>query len=174
MCADESDIINAHRRDIANAHPVFALIKRREHSEMRARIKQFWIHSGLRARLRPGRRWKIACDRLPRFSQIGRSQNRGTIITHAITSGSDVRHIRIQLRRLDARHPLTARRLRQIVRQLRPLAALIFCHPQPPSSVPPTATRAFRRFGQRKHSAVIFCAASRGSRTCGSLRVRSD
>ena len=131
---------------------------------MRASIKQFWIHWIFAHNFDRIGRWKIAFDRLPRFSQIGRSQNRGTIITRAITVGGDVRHIRIQLRRLDARHPLTARRLRQILRQLRPLAAFIFCHPQPPVICPrPQQAHAFRRFGQGKHSAVIFCAAPRGN-----------
>src|SRR5215510_6509422 len=99
------NIINTHRRDIADTHPMFALIKRGEHSEMCARIKQFWIHLVFAYDFDGVSRWKIACDRLPRFSEIGGSQNRGTLIARAITIGSYVRHIRIEVRRLDARHP---------------------------------------------------------------------
>ena len=62
------DIINTHRRNIANAHPVFALIKRREHSEMRARIKQPRIHRVFADHFDGIARWKIAGNRLPRFS----------------------------------------------------------------------------------------------------------
>src|SRR5215471_20811655 len=118
------NIIDAHRRYIANTHPVLALIKRREHSEMRARIQQFWIDGIFAYDLDWIGRWKVAGHRLPRFSQISRSQNRGTLIARAITIGSDVRHIRIKVRGLDARHPLTTRRFRQAVCQLGPLAAL--------------------------------------------------
>src|SRR5215472_5708289 len=96
------DIINTHRREIANTYPMFALIKRCERSEMRAGIKQFWIHWIFAHDFYWVGGWKIAYDRLPRFSQIGRSQNRGTLIAHAITIGGNVRHVRIQLRRLDA------------------------------------------------------------------------
>ena len=79
-----------------------ALIERREQSEMRARIKQFRIHRVFAHdfdRIAPR---KIANDRLPCFSQIGRAQNRRTIVAHAISIRSDVRHIRIDMRRLDA------------------------------------------------------------------------
>src|SRR5215469_5701405 len=105
------DIIDTHRRYIANTHPVLALIERREHSEMSARIKQFWIDGIFAYDFDWIGRWKVAGHRLPRFSQVGRSQNRRTLVPRAITIDSNVRHIRIKVRRLDARHPLTTRRL---------------------------------------------------------------
>src|SRR5207244_11470564 len=37
-------VVHPHRREIANAHPVAALIKGREHSEVRTRVKQFRIY----------------------------------------------------------------------------------------------------------------------------------
>src|SRR5262249_44089254 len=106
------NIIDPHRRNIANANPMRALIKRGEHSEMRSRVKQFWIHRIFAYDLDGVVRRKIAGDRCPCLAQVGRSPDRGTIVTRPITIGSDVRHISIEMRRLDARYPLPARRLR--------------------------------------------------------------
>jgi len=96
------DIIYAHWRNIANADPMAALIKRGEHSEVGSRVKQFWIHRIFAHDFDGAARWKIAGYRFPCLTQISRAQNRGTIVTLAVTIGNDVRHISIEMRRLDA------------------------------------------------------------------------
>src|SRR5947208_16559617 len=89
------NIIYAHRRNIANAHPVGALIKRSEHSEMRPRIKQFRIHRIFANHFDGVARRKIAGDRFPGPAQVSRTPDRETIVTRAITISSDVSHISI-------------------------------------------------------------------------------
>jgi hypothetical protein len=93
-----------------------ALIKRSEHSEMRACVKQFRIHRIFAHHLDGVACRKIAGDRFPCPAQVSRAPDGGTIVTRAITIGSDVSHIRIEMGRLDARYPLAARRLRQVIR----------------------------------------------------------
>ena len=126
------DIIHAYRRNIANAHPVRALIERREQSEVRTRVKQFRIDRIFANHFNWIALRKIACDRLPCFSQISRTQNQGAIVTRAIGVGRNVGHIRIDIGWLNSHDPLTARRLWQIARQFGPFATVILCNPEPP------------------------------------------
>src|SRR5215510_2152796 len=106
------DIVYAHRGDIADAHPVGALIKRGKHSKMRARVKQFRVYRIFTHNLDGSTGWKVAGYRLPRLAQIGRTPDGGTIITRAISAGSDIRHVCVQVGGLDTRHPLAMLRLR--------------------------------------------------------------
>ena len=66
------------------------------------RIKQFRIHRVFAHHLDGIGRRKVAADRLPLLPKIGRSQDRRTIVTLTVTVGNDVRHISIEMRRLDA------------------------------------------------------------------------
>ena len=106
---------------------------------------------------------KIACDSFPCFAQISRAQKHGAIITRPIRIGRNVRHIRIEIRRLNTHDPLAARPFRQITRQFRPFASIVLSNPEPAiirSS--PQQTGALRRLGERKDDPVIFRATSGG------------
>src|SRR5512135_2418577 len=95
------EVIHTDRGNIADAYPMRALIERREHSEVRSRVEQFWIDRILADYFNRIALRKIACDRLPCFAQISRSQYQGAVITRAIRIDRDVRYVRIDIGRFN-------------------------------------------------------------------------
>ena len=123
-------IVHAHRRGIADSHPMCALIERSEQTEVRARIEQLWIYRIFADNFdRVVRRQTFADNALPCLTEIACAQNHRTIVAGAISVRRYVRDLRIFCARLDPHDPLPARGLGKILCQLGPISAVVFRHP---------------------------------------------
>jgi hypothetical protein len=74
------DIIHPDRGNIADADPVGALVKRRKQSKVRPGVKQLRIHRIFAHNFYRIIYREIAGNRLPRFAEVSRAQDRGAIV----------------------------------------------------------------------------------------------
>src|SRR5690349_15286597 len=70
------NIVDPHRRHIANTNPMRSLIERGKNSEVGAGVEQFWSYQIFTHHFHRRVRRQIACDRRPRFAEVTGAQNR--------------------------------------------------------------------------------------------------
>jgi hypothetical protein len=141
------NVVHAHRRNIANADPVRALVERRKQSEVRPCVKQFRIDQIFAHNFEGSVRRQIADDRLPGLAKVAGAQNHRAIVARPIRIRCHIRDVWIGIRRFDPYNPLSAGGLRQVVRQFGPFGAVVFGYPKPTIVCSgPEQSRALRRF----------------------------
>ena len=125
-------IVHPNVRQIADPHPARALVEGGEQAKVRSRVEQIWVdrifahnfHRIVRRKPSP----TTLCQVFPRSAVrriVGRSSPAAIGVRHQIGD------LRILGAGFDPHDPLPARRFRNICGQLRPIASVVFRHPEP-------------------------------------------